>query len=130
MYWSVEVSSFVKSWWSKNLCNQIDMWKKYFDRKTKELLETDAILRDEIPVIRRFTGGGTVIVDQGTIFVTFICNKDAISGLQSYPRPIMSWSSLIYKNMFQGIGEFSLRENGMYIVYCLYLIIVPVVLYN
>ncbi|XP_042031899.1 uncharacterized protein LOC121778596 isoform X2 [Salvia splendens] len=79
--------------------------------KAKELLETDAVLRDEIPVIRRFTGGGTVIVDQGTIFVTFICNKDAISGLQSYPRPIMSWSSLIYKNMFQGIGEFSLREN-------------------
>ncbi|XP_057780374.1 uncharacterized protein LOC130998949 isoform X2 [Salvia miltiorrhiza] len=79
--------------------------------KPKELLETDAVLRDEIPVIRRFTGGGTVIVDQGTIFVTFICNKDAIPGLQSYPRPIMSWSSLIYKNMFQGIGEFGLREN-------------------
>ncbi|KAL1533232.1 hypothetical protein AAHA92_33146 [Salvia divinorum] len=79
--------------------------------KAKELLETDAVLRDEIPVIRRFTGGGTVIVDQGTIFITFICNKDAISGLQSYPRPIMSWSSLIYKNIFQGIGEFSLREN-------------------
>ncbi|XP_057768164.1 uncharacterized protein LOC130988357 isoform X2 [Salvia miltiorrhiza] len=79
--------------------------------KPKELLETDAVLRDEIPVIRRFTGGGTVIVDQGTIFVSFICNKDAIPGLQSYPRPIMSWSSLIYKNMFQGIGEFGLREN-------------------
>ncbi|XP_057770647.1 uncharacterized protein LOC130990431 [Salvia miltiorrhiza] len=80
-------------------------------RKPKELLETDAVLRDEIPVIRRFTGGGTVIVDQGTIFVSFICNKDVIPGLQSYPRPIMSWSSLIYKNMFQGIGEFGLREN-------------------
>ncbi|XP_057768166.1 uncharacterized protein LOC130988358 [Salvia miltiorrhiza] len=79
--------------------------------KPKELLETDAVLRDEIPVIRRFTGGGTVIVDQGTIFVSFICNKDVIPGLQSYPRPIMSWSSLIYKNMFQGIGEFGLREN-------------------
>ncbi|KAH6801518.1 Biotin/lipoate A/B protein ligase family [Perilla frutescens var. hirtella] len=79
--------------------------------KPKELLDTDAVLRDEIPVIRRFSGGGTVIVDQGTIFVTFICNKDAIPGLQSYPQPIMSWSSLIYKNIFQGIGDFSLREN-------------------
>lgn len=79
--------------------------------KPKELLDTDAVLRDEIPVIRRFTGGGTVIVDQGTIFVTFICNKDAILGLQSYPQPIMSWSSLIYKNMFQGNGDFRLREN-------------------
>ncbi|KAH6834314.1 Biotin/lipoate A/B protein ligase family, partial [Perilla frutescens var. hirtella] len=79
--------------------------------KPKELLETDVVLRDGIPVTRRFSGGGTVIVDQGTIFVSFICNKDAIPGLQSYPQPIMSWSSLIYKNTFQGIGDFGLREN-------------------
>ncbi|XP_022884504.1 uncharacterized protein LOC111401140 isoform X1 [Olea europaea var. sylvestris] len=79
--------------------------------KPVELLEIDSVLRDEIPVIRRFTGGGTVIVDQGTIFVTFICNKDAVPGLQSYPRPIMSWSSLVYQKVFQGIGDFSLREN-------------------
>ncbi|KAL3639632.1 hypothetical protein CASFOL_017539 [Castilleja foliolosa] len=79
--------------------------------KPKELVEIESVLRDNIPVIRRFTGGGTVIVDQGTIFVTFICNKDAVPGLQSYPQPIMSWSSLIYKNVFQGIGDFRLREN-------------------
>ncbi|PIN24253.1 hypothetical protein CDL12_03020 [Handroanthus impetiginosus] len=79
--------------------------------KPEELLEIESVLRDEIPVIRRFTGGGTVIVDQGTIFVTFICNKDAIPGLQSYPRPIMSWSSMIYKKVLQGIGDFSLHEN-------------------
>ncbi|KAL2230462.1 uncharacterized protein LOC105172155 isoform X2 [Sesamum indicum] len=79
--------------------------------KAEELLEIDSVLRDEIPVIRRFTGGGTVIVDQGTIFVTFICNKDAFPDLQSYPQPIMSWSSLLYKKVFQGIGDFSLREN-------------------
>ncbi|KAK6117967.1 hypothetical protein DH2020_048282 [Rehmannia glutinosa] len=79
--------------------------------KPQELLEIESILRDDIPVIRRFTGGGTVIVDQGTIFVTFICNKDTVPGLQSYPQPIMSWSSLLYKKVFQGIGDFRLREN-------------------
>lgn len=79
--------------------------------KPEELLETESVLRDEIPVIRRFTGGGTVIVDHSTIFVTFICNKDAVPGLQSYPQPIMSWSSLIYKEVFQGIADFNLREN-------------------
>ncbi|XP_075480150.1 uncharacterized protein LOC142520847 isoform X1 [Primulina tabacum] len=79
--------------------------------KPVELLDTESVLRDGIPVIRRYTGGGTVIVDHGTIFVTFICNKDAISGLQSYPQPIMSWSSLLYKGVFQGIGDFTLREN-------------------
>ncbi|KAB1216722.1 hypothetical protein CJ030_MR4G003853 [Morella rubra] len=79
--------------------------------KPAELLEIKSVLCDHIPVIRRFTGGGTVIVDPSTIFVTFICNKDAVPGLQPYPRPIMSWSEQIYNKVFQGIGDFHLREN-------------------
>ncbi|KAJ8753289.1 hypothetical protein K2173_019688 [Erythroxylum novogranatense] len=35
-----------------------------------ELLEIEAVLQIQVPVIRRFSGGGTVIVDQETIFVT------------------------------------------------------------
>ncbi|WRX17941.1 hypothetical protein QQP08_010428 [Theobroma cacao] len=80
--------------------------------KPAELLEIESVLRDQVPVIRRFTGGGTVIVDCGTIFATFICNKEAVPDLQPYPRPIMSWSSLLYGKVFQGIGDFHLRENG------------------
>ncbi|XP_051131521.1 uncharacterized protein LOC127251726 [Andrographis paniculata] len=79
--------------------------------KPKELIHIDSVIRDDVPVIRRFTGGGTVIVDQATIFVTFICNKGAVPDLQSYPKPIMSWSSLIYEKVFQGIGDFRLHEN-------------------
>ncbi|XWS37338.1 hypothetical protein CRYUN_Cryun19dG0034200 [Craigia yunnanensis] len=79
--------------------------------KPAELLEIESVLRDQVPVIRRFTGGGTVIVGHGTIFVTFICNKEAVADLQPYPRPIMSWSSLLYSKVFQGIGDFHLREN-------------------
>ena len=70
------------------------------------------MLRDQIPVIRRFTGGGTVIVDQGTIFVTLICNKDAVPDIQPFPRSIMSWSGQLYSQVFKGIGDFQLRENG------------------
>uniref|UniRef100_A0A6N2LAU5 BPL/LPL catalytic domain-containing protein n=1 Tax=Salix viminalis TaxID=40686 RepID=A0A6N2LAU5_SALVM len=65
----------------------------------------------EIVFIRRFTGGGTVIVDHGTIFVTLICNKDDVLGVQPYPRSIMSWSGLLYGQVFRGIGDFQLREN-------------------
>ncbi|KAK1373366.1 BPL/LPL catalytic domain-containing protein [Heracleum sosnowskyi] len=79
--------------------------------KPAELLEVDSVLRDKVPVIRRFTGGGTVIVDTGTIFVTFICNKDDVPAVQSYPRPIMSWSSILYSKVFEGVGDFILREN-------------------
>lgn len=79
--------------------------------KPAELVEIRPVLEDKIPVIRRFTGGGTVIVDHGTIFISFICNKDAVADVQPYPRPIMSWSSLIYSKVFHGIADFRLREN-------------------
>ncbi|KAI3825648.1 hypothetical protein L1987_07178 [Smallanthus sonchifolius] len=79
--------------------------------KPAELVEIRPVLEDKIPVIRRFTGGGTVIVDHGTIFVSFICNKDDVADVQPYPRPIMSWSSLLYSQVFQGIADFRLREN-------------------
>ncbi|XP_024019577.1 uncharacterized protein LOC21389922 isoform X2 [Morus notabilis] len=80
-------------------------------RAASELLEIEPVLRDGIPVIRRFTGGGTVVVGSGTVFVTLICNKEAVADLQMYPRPIMSWTGLFYDRVFQGIGDFHLREN-------------------
>ncbi|KAK9080442.1 hypothetical protein SSX86_000200 [Deinandra increscens subsp. villosa] len=79
--------------------------------KPAGLVEIRPVLEDKIPVIRRFTGGGTVIVDHGTIFVSFICNKNDVADVQPYPRPIMSWSGLLYSQVFQGIADFRLREN-------------------
>ncbi|KAM3375280.1 vesicle-fusing ATPase [Capsicum galapagoense] len=79
--------------------------------KPAELLEIGSVLKDKIPVIKRFTGGGTVIVDHQTVFITFICNTDALPSVQPYPRPIMSWSGQLYSKVFQGVGDFSLREN-------------------
>ncbi|CAO2831546.1 unnamed protein product [Amaranthus hypochondriacus] len=79
--------------------------------KPTELLDVRSVLQQKIPVIKRFTGGGTVIVDDGTIFVSFICNKDAVPNLQPYPHPIMAWSSLLYNKVFCEAGDFKLREN-------------------
>ncbi|XP_004491820.1 uncharacterized protein [Cicer arietinum] len=79
--------------------------------KLSELVEVKPVLRDHIPVIRRFTGGGTVVVDHDTIFVTLICNKDAVPNVQPFPRPIMSWSGLLYSKVFEGLADFHLREN-------------------
>lgn len=79
--------------------------------KPAELLEVKSVIQDKVPVIRRFTGGGTVIVDHGTVFVSFICNKEAVPGLQPYPQPIMAWSSILYDEVFHGAGDFKLREN-------------------
>ncbi|XP_020257288.1 uncharacterized protein LOC109833866 isoform X1 [Asparagus officinalis] len=79
--------------------------------KLSELAELKHVLHDSIPVIKRFTGGGTVIVDDGTIFAAIICNKDDVPGVQPYPRSIMSWTSKLYGEVFRGFGNFHLREN-------------------
>jgi len=50
-------------------------------------------------MVRRFTGGGTVIVDENTLFGTFIMNGEAVD-CPPYPREIMAWSSTIYDPVF------------------------------
>ncbi|KAJ1295875.1 hypothetical protein BS78_01G256500 [Paspalum vaginatum] len=79
--------------------------------RVSELVEIQPVLRDQVPIVRRFSGGGTVIVDQGTVFVTFICNNSAVPGLLPFPRDIMSWSGQLYGKVFDRFGEFHLREN-------------------
>ncbi|KAM0936180.1 putative biotinyl protein ligase (BPL) and lipoyl protein ligase (LPL), catalytic [Dioscorea sansibarensis] len=79
--------------------------------KVAELVNVEPVIRDGIPVIRRFSGGGTVIVDNGTVFVTLICSKGAVPGLQPFPRPIMDWSGGLYGRVFEGFADFHLREN-------------------
>lgn len=63
---------------------------------------------NSLPVIRRFSGGGTVVVDENTLFVTFICNQREIQ-IPSYPEPVLRWTESFYKPLF---GEkFRIQEN-------------------
>ncbi len=66
------------------------------------------------PVLRRFSGGGTVIVDESTLFVTFIFQKTSID-LGSSPERIMQWTGGIYSQVFDAI-PFAIHEND-YVVY-------------
>lgn len=75
--------------------------------KPHELIDT-AKVNGQIPIIKRFSGGGTVIVDENTFFVTFIFQKEAHC-FACYPEPILQWSKDLYQNVFH--KDFSLREN-------------------
>lgn len=77
--------------------------------KPEKLLEKVIVKKMNIPVIKRFSGGGTVVVDPDTVFVTFICNESSLN-IASYPEPVMRWSDSFYRRVFSGT-EFSLREN-------------------
>jgi hypothetical protein len=80
--------------------------------KPEKLLDVKAVLQDNIPVIRRFSGGGTVIVDTDTVFVTLICRRDAVTLPDLYPRPIMEWTEHLYLPAFQTVPRFRLQEHG------------------
>ena len=41
------------------------------------LLNLERVRRDAIPVIKRYSGGGTVVIDENTLFVSLIFSKDS-----------------------------------------------------
>ena len=63
--------------------------------KPDKLLNIPQIERDKVMVVKRFSGGGTVVLDSQSLWTTFIGrNKDYVpSGVQPYPREIMEWSA-------------------------------------
>lgn len=58
-----------------------------------------------VPLIRRYSGGGTVFVDEHTLFSTLILNRTALPG-NEFPKEVMQWTDSLYKNL-----PFSLRDN-------------------
>lgn len=75
--------------------------------KVDELLNVEAI--GDTSVIRRFSGGGTVVVNQDTLFVTLIGNHSLLP-CAPFPCPIMKWTASIYRPVL-GQYNFALREN-------------------
>jgi len=77
--------------------------------KKEQLVDMRVIKSAPIPIIRRYSGGGTVIVDKDTIFVSFILRKDIFS-FECFPEPIHQWSAELYKSALN-IDCFTLKEN-------------------
>ncbi|CAM9770159.1 unnamed protein product [Choristocarpus tenellus] len=49
--------------------------------KPEKMCNLDLVQRDKVPLIKRFSGGGTVIVDQNTVFSTLIMNQASVRTL-------------------------------------------------
>ena len=77
--------------------------------KVHELVDVEKAKVESLPVIRRFSGGGTVVVDENTLFVTFIFEKN-LHDFPCYPEPIMRWSDGIYRSLFSN-SLLQLKEN-------------------
>lgn len=77
--------------------------------KPEELVEKEALAAQRIPLIKRFSGGGTVVVDENTLFVSFLCQAD-LHPFSPYPEPIMRWTEELYREALS-LPSFALREN-------------------
>jgi lipoate-protein ligase A len=83
-------------------------------QNTEEMVHTSKAKELNVPLIRRFSGGGTVVVDEETLFVTYIFNKE-VHPFAPFPEPIAKWTESIYQRAFPEL-PFTLREND----YCLF----------
>ena len=75
----------------------------------EELINASMMEKSPVPLIKRYSGGGTVIVDNNTLFVSFIFQKK-IHDFPCFPEPILRWSESFYQKAL-GIPDFQLREN-------------------
>jgi lipoate-protein ligase A len=74
-----------------------------------ELVHWEHFRQAPVPLIRRFSGGGTVFVDENTDFVTFICNTSFIP-ISPFPKSILHWTGELYAPLFAP-HPFQIREN-------------------
>lgn len=77
--------------------------------KQDELVDLQKAKEDKIPLIRRFSGGGTVITDPSTLFVSFIYNHSLLD-ISPFPDSILRWSADFYKSALN-IEGFALKEH-------------------
>lgn len=77
--------------------------------KPEILINKTVFEQNPLPVIRRFSGGGTVLIGEETLFVTFICNSEELN-VSPLPQDVFRWSEGIYKSVFENL-DFRLQEN-------------------
>ncbi|HEV8051553.1 MAG TPA: lipoate--protein ligase family protein [Parachlamydiaceae bacterium] len=75
----------------------------------EKLVNICQLTENPVPVIRRFSGGGTVFIDPDTVFATWICNS-ADTDVSCCPQKIHTWTAEFYKKAFPMLGM-HLREN-------------------
>lgn len=81
--------------------------------KAEELIDREQYAKRPIPIIRRFSGGGTVLIGADTLFVTFIFNRQE-QDIGTCPKRLLSWTEELLRPVFQH-ADFEVKEND----YCL-----------
>jgi lipoate---protein ligase len=75
---------------------------------SKKIEEDLSFLPPHLPIIKRFSGGGSVYVDDNTLFVSFIFSKKDLP--LATPEEIHQWMEAFYRGIFKD-SHFRLVEN-------------------
>jgi len=74
--------------------------------KPVNLLNMKKVKDDNVAVVKRFSGGGTVALDHSSLWTTFIGRTSDFPDVQPYPKSIMEWSATsIFSPVFRNMGE-------------------------
>jgi lipoate-protein ligase A len=77
--------------------------------KPEEVVDLELARRDQIPLIQRFSGGGTVIVDENTLFISFIFQKE-MHDFELFPTAILNWAGdLVHRSL--DLPNFLIQES-------------------
>ena len=82
--------------------------------KPHHLIDVQRAYEDNILTIKRYTGGGTVVVDKDTQFVSFILNGNTIPHIQLFPVPLMRWTSKVYKGDYSTSNDSRKHSGGVF----------------
>lgn len=81
--------------------------------KPEKLINLDAARNDGVLVLRRFSGGGTVVVDHSSLWTTFIGRNSILPHVTPYPREIMQWSvDAVFGSAFESLGRQTNQNNA------------------
>ncbi|KAL3904091.1 MAG: hypothetical protein SGILL_010200 [Bacillariaceae sp.] len=61
--------------------------------KPDRLLNIENVVNDKVLVCKRFSGGGTVVMDHNSVWTTLIGRTGDFPSVDPYPRSIMEWSA-------------------------------------
>lgn len=78
--------------------------------QVEQLVDQDAAFDKKIPIIRRYSAGGTVLVDSGTLFMSLILSKKTLldhfphffEDKEVYPNQLAQWHFELIQPIFQG----------------------------
>lgn len=90
--------------------------------RIRELIDRASWEASGFPLIRRFSGGGTVVVDEQTLFASWIVNQEDLPAVRLEPTALLEWvgslvapSGIAIRAQDFVLGERKIGGNAQYL---------------